>query len=98
MDCTHNDFSIGSSFREITNSAYCKIGNELNGTSCYKCGIQFVAKLNDPKMQYLVSVKNYVMACKNVNYCNFAYCHKCWIDVSMKNNSDSVRRPKRKRN
>ena len=97
MDCKHNDFSIGSSFREITNSAYCKIGNELNGTSCFKCKKKFVAKQNDPKTEHLVTVKNYVMACKNVNFCDFAYCKKCWIETTMSDSSDCRRCLKRKR-
>ena len=95
MDCKHNDFSIGSSFREINHSAYCKAGNELNGTSCYKCSKQFVEKLNDPEREYLVSMKNIVMACKNVNFCDFAYCNKCWLEESLNNKSNC--RPKRMR-
>ena len=90
--CSHLDYTIGS-YKEITSPAYCKSGNELNGTKCAGCSKFFVSKRTSSSNEEIISsTKNRVMACYNVNFCDHAYCNTCYMGKLIENDERQKRR------
>jgi len=93
--CDHAILSL----KVIDSPVYCKEGQELCGTKCSgeDCTHTFVDMKSNGKqgdddearIEYVPSGKNYVMACMEVNACDYALCVKCFTKLLLVDDSDT---------
>ena len=101
IKCNHGDYTIGS-YKEITQAVYCKLNNELYGSSCAQCSIKSVStkgRGDRDNSRMVPSARNAVMACFNVNICDHAFYKKCYSDkvINMETNTSKGSKNKRRR-
>ena len=86
----------------IDSPVYCKEGQELCGTRCVGkgCTHSFVDikskedangknSADKSMIEYVPSGKHYVMACMEVNACDYALCVKCYTKLLLSDDSNT---------